>query len=110
MDVTIEVIHHDEDQPVHGDIDDECAAYIKREIADGNAWAWCMIEVKVTVGSISASSYLGGCSYSSEEEFRADSYYPDMVREAIESLRARASSMRDDAVAALAVLDARVSG
>ena len=67
--------------------DDETAAAVWKDYEAGNYWAWC--EVCVTASYLdftSAPYYLGGCSYDSEEDFRADAYFSDLVDEALNSL------------------------
>lgn len=61
---------------------------IREKLADGNMWAWCEVTVKVTYrDTLSASAYLGGCSYDSERDFRHDNgYFGEMVQECINRL------------------------
>lgn len=71
--------------------DNEAENQVIKELADGNIWAWCCVEVKVSTIAkqtlCSASSYLSGCNYHDKTDFIANSmYYEDMVAEAIESL------------------------
>lgn len=87
-----------EDIPVRGNFtasgDDEADrrdedAVIAR-LDRGDMLAWCIVEVTASLhrGGVSFKgvSRLGGCSYSSEEEFKGDAYFDDMKREAIELL------------------------
>lgn len=66
--------------------DAEIARHIRHELERGNEWAWCSVEVRVSWRGLSASNYLGCCSYANEREFRDDGYFADMRREAIASL------------------------
>jgi hypothetical protein len=69
--------------------DDEIVAAVRADYEAGNQWAWC--DVCVTASYLdftSAPYYLGGCSYDSEEDFRADAYFSDLVDEALNSLAA----------------------
>lgn len=53
---------------------------ILARLSEGDEWAWCVVKVTVLCGRLSESEYLGGCSYESEEDFRANSgYFDDMV-------------------------------
>ena len=67
--------------------DAETLAWIVNELNRGNEWAWCAVKVTATFEGMSASDYLGGCSYESEHAFKdPHGYYPDMVNRAIEGL------------------------
>ena len=55
-----------------------------------NPWAWCVVKVTATAEDLpgfEGCDYLGGCSYSSEAEFRAGGYFDDMKTEAIAELK-----------------------
>jgi len=56
------------------------------ELESGNVWAWCSVQVSVVLDGFTGEAYLGGCSYDSEESFRKDAYFEDMVREARDDL------------------------
>jgi hypothetical protein len=83
-----------EDIPVHGNasaIDEDTDARIeadtRRELANGNDWAWCVVRVTAKWGDYEGHAYLGGCSYRDEREFtHPDGYYPQMKAEALEDL------------------------
>ncbi len=60
--------------------DRETERYILAELESGNEWAWCSVKVTVRFCDLSATDYLGCCSYESEAAFKADGYYTDMVR------------------------------
>lgn len=67
--------------------DDEVVEWIRDQLNSGNDWAWCQIEVKATWQGFTGSDYLGGCSYESEEDFKAvGGYWGDMKLEALASL------------------------
>ena len=80
--------------PIHGNvsaIDDETDARveadIRRELANGNEWAWCVVRVTARWADYEGHAYLGGCSYADEETFRhPDGYYPQLQAEALEEL------------------------
>lgn len=91
---SIEVECLPDDVPVRGnasaideETDRETEADIARQLDSGNEWAWCCVHVTLTLGTgLSADSYLGACSYSSERAFVRGGYYRDMVREAAGAL------------------------
>ncbi len=93
---TFEVLCHPEDMPYKGHcsaIDPETDAatetWIRKELSNGNMWAWCMVEVRATKDDITGVDYLGACSYWSEKQFRRCGYYPDMQRAAIDDWHLR---------------------
>lgn len=52
-----------------------------------NDWAWCTVEVRGVYKGIEATTYLGACSYESEEDFINNSgYYEDMKNEVYEEI------------------------
>ena len=71
--------------------DDETAADIL-ESAESNVWAWAAVEVQAVAvftggGEVIGSDFLGGCSYGSENEFKAEGgYFEDMKIEALSDL------------------------
>ena len=83
--------------PEHASIDGNCSAldeeankeaarWVRQELDNGNQWAWCVAKVTVSYQEVEASSYLGCCSYKSQEDFMIGGYYVDMLQEAIEEL------------------------
>lgn len=64
-------------------------SWIHDELRRGNEWAWCCTHVRASFAGLTGDCYLGGCSYASEADFRADGYYADMVAEAIAELTDR---------------------
>ncbi len=93
----ISLYHHPEDigyignfSEIDEETDRENEEWIRDQLNRGNEWAWCFIEVRAEHRSlgISGASYLGCCSYLSEEEFITNSgdYYEGMKAEAIEQL------------------------
>jgi hypothetical protein len=83
-----------EDLPVRGyasAIDDEADARvemgIRKDLAGGNDWAWCIVRVTARWNGYEGYDYLGGCSYRSAEQFQhPDGYYPDMKARALADL------------------------
>lgn len=75
------------DGPEEG-LDTETCDAINARLEDGDEWAWCSVKVTATFGwgLVSASRYLGQCSYADEAGFRADAYFEDMRAEALDDL------------------------
>ena len=44
-------------------MDEDLAAGIRRQIDDGNLWAWCTVRVSATDGDAKGYAYLGTVSY-----------------------------------------------
>ena len=64
---------------------------IRKDLNDGNDWAWCSVCVKVTERNtgISRVDHLGCCSYADREDFIKNSgYYDDMVSNCLDELNA----------------------
>lgn len=100
---TIEVFAEPEDIPVRGfamasgddALDREVENEIMARVSAGNVWAWAIIEVRASYGGVSASDYLGCCSYKSEVDFiSARDYYPDMVKEATRRLAEKVAALQ----------------
>lgn len=99
--VDFDLICENEYTPIKGnalvsgndDEDREAEAEIFRQIAEGNGWAWCAVEVKAKWRGIEGSDYLGCCSYKSEDDFKKDGYYTDMKREAYAEIIRRIKSL-----------------
>lgn len=91
-DVTITVTPEQEDitpQDYFNSIDGntEVATAIEQQIATGNSYAWCTIEVQCTFKQLVATEYLGCCNYKSEQDFIDNSgYYQDMVNACLADL------------------------
>jgi hypothetical protein len=93
-DVIIEVEALEEYTAIRGNVcasgndaqDKETEDSIIASVNSGNDWAWCTIKITVKWNAFDCSTYLGCCSYDSEEDFIKDDYYTDMVNEAIEGL------------------------
>ena len=92
-DVGIKIECLDEDTPIEGNYvatddpedDRACERAVIEELAH-NPWAWCMVKVTVGWSSFEAHDYLGCCNYDSEEDFRACTYFDDMVEGALDNL------------------------
>jgi hypothetical protein len=80
------IVHPEEEIPVRGNAIDSGNPEADRLVEDrilqdlrSNAWAWCQVEVRGTVGSLTASDYLGCCNYSDQDDFKNGGYYDDML-------------------------------
>ena len=73
------------------DADDaETLRWIREQLDSGNDWAWCCVRVVATVDfdgeAFQGNTFLGGCSYLSEDDFKEGCYYADLCEEAREDL------------------------
>jgi len=68
------------------DFDESINAIIRHQLDAGNPYAWFVARVTCHWKSFAYSAYLGGCSYTDEEDFMQCEYYTDMVNEAHEGL------------------------
>jgi hypothetical protein len=99
--IDVEVIAHPETTPIIGNasatgdpkVDKRQEDHVVYELATGNQWAWCIVEVKVSIGPCPRckqerqhSVTLGGVSARGEEDFMTSGYYDDMVAECLEAL------------------------
>jgi hypothetical protein len=103
--VTIKVrVEEETDSPYgHFENRDQAKEVIKR--ANGNIWGWCTVWVTVSWEGFSGEDNLGCCSYDSEEEFRADAYYSDLVNQALDQLNKDVDKARE----AIAKLDGEIA-
>lgn len=71
--------------------DKQCEDEVLARLDNGDVWAWCCVRVTAIWGEWSEDTYLGGCSYENEEDFKIGSsdYYQDMQREALNNLNAK---------------------
>ena len=73
------------------DYDRSCEEKIFSELKDGNDWAWCTVKVTAKYAGIKyaeGTSYLGCCSYASEEDFKSGGYIEQMCDDARDELYA----------------------
>lgn len=68
----------------------------------GDVWAWATVKVTATWSGFEGSDTLGACSYESEENFKADGHYTDMVSAALEELAQAIEDGSDEKARALA--------
>ncbi len=84
--VTVEAL--EEDHSFVGEYDDEVVEGFRSMVEAHGLWGWSCVRVTVSYGPLSGVDYLGGCSYESEEDFRADSmYFEDMCETALAALQ-----------------------
>lgn len=89
-----------EDMPVEGNAsawgdgtDEPYWAEIRDRLDAGDEWAWCIVKVTVTDGTVSGHDYLGGCCYRDAADFMQEGgHFRQMVEEAYESYKANAAS------------------
>lgn len=83
-----------DDTPVRGNamasgddaIDKQVEDEILQRLDDGDVWAWALVKVTGCLRGLKAETYVGGCNYSSEADFKADGCYEDMQDEVLEEL------------------------
>lgn len=102
-DVYFELWHEPEDMyELDGSFSEpEDVENIRQQLADGNDWAWCRVQVHATwtdpeTGKeYEGNDYLGGCSYASKEDFKQPGgYYDDMVNAAYDDLMSKVEEDR----------------
>ena len=87
MEITFSIKVHPEDTHPRDhfayDTEEENESMVNEILAklEWNEWAWCLVQVVAEYGSLSATTFLGGCSYDSEKAFREDAYFSDMCEE-----------------------------
>ncbi len=87
-DLNFEIILHEEHMPIEGQFDDkETEQWVLDEYNSGNDWAWCSVEVRGTYKGLTASDYLGACSYKDKEDFKIGGYYEDMKTTVLNEIR-----------------------
>lgn len=78
---------------------DEDLAYVRAQIETGNVWGWCSVEVEAKFTTedgekVTASDFLGGCSYPSRAAFmEPGGAYDDMKAEAYDGLCAELEAL-----------------
>jgi len=93
------------------EVDCEPEHWIKRQLRQGNEWAWCCAHIRVTYkGILTGDDYLGCCSYKGssdfvDSKFRIESpdgtvthagYYDDMVDECLSQINAQLARLCED--------------
>jgi hypothetical protein len=104
-DVSFQIYAINEDVPVKGNaiasgddaFDRKVENRIIRELENGNVWAWCTVEVKAIYKELSASDYLGCCSYKHEKDFmKKGGYYHGMKERAFDELKKKVDEILND--------------
>lgn len=102
--VEFKIICRPSDIPIKGNAiasgndayDKEVETDLYRQLADGNDWAWCDVEVIARYKGMKGNDTLGACSYASEKDFiEANDYYPDMKERAYKELISEIESLKD---------------
>lgn len=94
VDVVIKCLPEDSSPFDHID-ERDIAEKVRDDYFNGNDWAWCCVKVIVThkQADFVSIQYLGACSYENEEDFKKDTYYQDMVNEAIRDIQYQMEEM-----------------
>jgi hypothetical protein len=84
---------------------------IERRLDQGDLWAWADVKVTAECEGFQGCDYLGGCNYKDEAEFKFGGYYEDMKKAALDDLKARLKTVRNDGQRAAKLLrDIRCNG
>lgn len=79
--------HAEEDSPYTDLIEDpEVRAWIQEQLARGNTWAWCEVDVRVTFRGYDSTQYLSACVYESEAAFKNCDCFKQLVDDGIEEI------------------------
>ena len=74
-------------------VDRKAEQRVRNRLARGNDWAWCTVKVTAWCDGLSASDYLGCCSYHSQEDFEKDGYFKDMQSECLHEINRNFSAL-----------------
>jgi len=90
---TLTVTAQEADSPIEGNVlasgDDEEDRRAEDEVRSSlefTVWAWATVTVTAELAGFKGRDYLGACSYASEDAFRVDGDYIDMIDFALGSL------------------------
>lgn len=72
--------------PEYKEEDDRLELEALERLSRGDVWAWACVKVTAQWGSFSASTYLGGCSYKDEAEFRSCGELASLEEESLSKL------------------------
>lgn len=73
---------------------------LQKRLDRGDLWAWCSVEVECSYKGLTASDYLGGCSYKSEKDFIKNSgYYEDMVQTCLDDIQSQLEALVNEVTA-----------
>lgn len=110
--VTVEIRLRDEEESArdtekrHG-YEPGFADTVEAMEAKHGQWGWCTVELVVKWEGLEASTYLGQCSYASEEDFLQCNYFKSMLNEAVVDLNMAAAMRYDEAKEFIAMWEAR---
>jgi hypothetical protein len=67
---------------------------IIKRLENDDLWAWCTVELQVSYkGILTASDYLGCCSYDNEADFKDGCYYDDMIETCLSELNKQVKTL-----------------
>lgn len=76
-----------EDQAIEQFFEDpDDVMLIRERMEDGSIWSWAVVKVRVELRGMSAESCVGGCSYASEDDFKENGGFDEMIDECVEEL------------------------
>ena len=108
----------EDDLPVRGAIASGDEAYDKQvedeileRLDQGDVWAWARVRVVAKCGGFEGDTYLGGCCYEGEEDFKKDGgYFKQMCDDAKEELLKELGYAVESGETAAALLGTLLSG
>lgn len=62
--------------------DPETRKELKARVNDGDTLAWCTVHVTAEYGPFEATAYLGGCSFTDEDDFYRSREFEELKEEA----------------------------
>lgn len=95
---------HPEDMPIRGNLiasgddaeDKRQEDAVIEDLENGNEWAWCVIEVKGEYLGLSASEFLGGCCYDSEDDAYASGVFDELKEQVAEQIYEQYRKIKED--------------
>jgi hypothetical protein len=102
--VTFEMRVDQDDVPFKGnvmasgdaEVDREVEHWVESQLAYGNEWAWCIVTITARYRNFEGTDTLAGCSYESEEAFKACPYYTDLRAGALDVLNDNMAAQFDE--------------
>ena len=102
--VAFDVECHDETLPIRGNcsaidavVDRKAEQWIRNQLRQGNAWAWCSVKVAAKWKGYEGEDWLWCCSYKGETDFcQPGGYFDDMKAEALANLNSELARHAED--------------
>ena len=106
-DIEFKIVIHPEDLQIRGNAiasgdenyDKKIEQFIIDDLESGNLWAWCCVEV---IGHykevLTASCFLGGCSYKNEDDFKVCDYFECMKDEIVNQLNSQIKILEGESI------------